>query len=1104
MECPKCHKKITENDITCPHCNKVLLLECPNCHSLNETGTCQECGYTILVKCSKCGKINHITKEACKCGFPVLTSLAYQECESDEFASITVSFNSLKAIKKSLKTKDLYAKFYFKLKNMLYSNIKSTDCKLIKYGDDFVINFNKELSFVTSVNKAVRLALKIMNSFVGLNVKIIDELGVPLNLVLTINKKTAEELLIAPNITTNIKTLNLKKGAKKYLKGLQIVLDQYARDELFKDYKTDSLYTVEDAGKTITYYEIILDSYVLYTEKKDEDNEFEIKRVNIKKTIADENDSINHDFKVFDINAKCSFKSTNAVNFIEELSNIDLNKNGKIISIKTTSDLAVEQNEIINFYKKNDYKIVRVNCSEELTYKPWGVFETIFKEFYNLPFHKSFIEVTNSNQNAFNVFKPIVNFIKNIPLKAASSEDARYAYIEQWNKLLKIMKQTVIIIDGFEYIDDTTLQTLELYFDKYRNVVPNFLFITNLKNPVHSKIKGLLRTNLYTEFTMEKANINACLETLKIDATDFIQSFYFEKIQENFNGSYLYFKNALRYLEETGAITTFENKLLVQNSKTVVLPKGIKEIYKERLKRISKKQDEAFILAYTTLLGSRLDLKTLTALEVQNLEKSIKNLIDLGLVEFEDDIVNINNFNLVSNAVYSSLKKEAEQFLIKNIIARLGNGLDDTTLALLLGKLSLFKDEYLNLWKNSQFAISTGDYDAYLKNCLGFLSLIEHIEANISKEEIEKNKIDVYNNILNYLYNYSPAKIYFIENILLIDAINENNDEKIVKLSNLMLQGALISSNYTDALGLLHNILSRMKEPLLKVNDSVNAKFLLLSLIKIEILYNIGDFKQCVEIANEILSSISKENIEQIKPVNFSLNLFKSHLNDTFTIVAFAKLFMLDDDLEEYFSKIKENLDFDLSEKDIIVAIKNFLAGKTFEMGIIENYSPISKIIFLILQEFSTLKDDYKKFAQNIYQAKILAAEIHQKELEMFCDLLIGYAYFKYNVPNKAEAIYLDVLEEARKSARFNILIIVKFLLSQLKLAMNLKDEALLLMNDSLVLIQKYNNVAKIHYSLLAKQYIEFAHNDDTNSIDANAEEQNLIALKEQLSILLN
>ena len=82
-----------------------------------------------------------------------------------------------------------------------------------------------------------------------------------------------------------------------------------------------------------------------------------------------------------------------------------------------------------------------------------------------------------------------------------------------------------------------------------------------------------------------------------------------------------------------------------------------------------------------------------------------------------------------------------------------------------------------------------------------------------------------------YLYSYSPEKIYFIENILLMDAINTNDTDKIVKLSNLMLQGALISSNYTDALGLLHNILTRMTEPTLITNGAVNTKFLLLSLL---------------------------------------------------------------------------------------------------------------------------------------------------------------------------------------------------------------------------------------------------------------------------------
>jgi RNA polymerase subunit RPABC4/transcription elongation factor Spt4 len=166
VECPKCHNIIKDNETICPKCHKVLALECPNCHSIGDSAICQKCGYTILVKCSKCSKTNHIKNEICsKCKFPVKTSLAYQECESDSFASITVSFGALKKIRTSLKSQELYTKFLIKLKNLLLAQIKGVECKLITYGDIYVINMNKELSFPTSANKATRLALKIVNAF---------------------------------------------------------------------------------------------------------------------------------------------------------------------------------------------------------------------------------------------------------------------------------------------------------------------------------------------------------------------------------------------------------------------------------------------------------------------------------------------------------------------------------------------------------------------------------------------------------------------------------------------------------------------------------------------------------------------------------------------------------------------------------------------------------------------------------------------------------------------------------------------------------------------------------------------------------------------------
>ena len=72
--------------------------------------------------------------------------------------------------------------------------LKGLDGKFIIYGEKFVFNFNKELSFPTSVNKAIRTSLKILNAFVGLNSNVMSELSIPLNLNINILKKSSEQL----------------------------------------------------------------------------------------------------------------------------------------------------------------------------------------------------------------------------------------------------------------------------------------------------------------------------------------------------------------------------------------------------------------------------------------------------------------------------------------------------------------------------------------------------------------------------------------------------------------------------------------------------------------------------------------------------------------------------------------------------------------------------------------------------------------------------------------------------------------------------------------------------------------------------------------------
>ena len=645
MECSKCHCIISENTTVCPKCRKVLALECPNCHSLGESSVCETCGYTILVKCSKCSKLVPYKNGTCsKCGFSLKTSLAYQECESDEFASINIKFSALNKIRKALKSKELYTKFYIKLKNLLYAQLKNVDCKIITYGDTFVVNMNKELSLTTSSHKAVRLAIKIVNAFVSLNTKIIEEFNTPLNLNLTIVKKSAEELQTLTLYENDVKLLTVKKNELKYLKGFQIVLDQFVCDAVNKDYKTDSLYTIEENGKPLVFYEILLNSYVLPVNQKNEETVISVEKKELKKSTAKSVEKDLYSFKVFDINAKCAFERNSAIGLLDRLSEIDLEKQGKIISLKSLPQNAVSLSDLTGFYKNQGFKVLRVTCTEEMGYKPWGVLETIFRDYFGLSIHNKFNDLSVINQGSVVSFKPLFDLVFYKPVKALTPEDARFAYMEAWNNFLTLLKKNVVIIEGFEYIDDTTLQTLELFFDKYKNIKPNFLFITSEELSVHSKIKGLLRTNLYTEISLKDSLMDSCLETLKYDATDFINSFYYEKLKENFSGSYQYFENVIEYLKECGVLLEFDNKLIIKNKKSVVIPKEFNDLLKTRMKNLSRNMDVSLIFAYSSIFGARLDIKTLESLGIKDVQKNIETIVKAGLATFSDDILYLTTF----------------------------------------------------------------------------------------------------------------------------------------------------------------------------------------------------------------------------------------------------------------------------------------------------------------------------------------------------------------------------------------------------------------------------------------------------------------------------
>ena len=155
----------------------------------------------------------------------------------------------------------------------------------------------------------------------------------------------------------------------------------------------------------------------------------------------------------------------------------------------------------------------------------------------------------------------------------------------------------------------------------------------------------------------------------------------------------------------------------------------------------------------------------------------------------------------------------------------------------------------------------------------------------------------------------------------------------------------------------------------------------------------------------------------------------------------------------------------------------------------------------MILQEFETHKNDNKVFAQNIYQAKLLASDIHQKMIEMFSELLIADSYAKEGAKHKAAVIYNDILQKSENSAMYIMILLAKYFIARLEILKSNVSEALQIINDALALIQNNDNQAKVFYILFEKMFIELAKNGNISSIDIKSEEQKLAQVASQAKL---
>lgn len=1073
MKCPKCNVDITENMLVCPNCRKVLKLVCPKCNTINKTNNCQKCGFVIITKCHKCGKINQTINGAClKCGFSTYTSVAINSSNIDEFACLTIEFPNLADIKSILGSTKLTNKFKANLDRLILNYAGSVGVTREIIEDVYIIRFNKDFSFRASANNAMKAAIEIQNTITELNFKLNKLKNALLQCNIAVLKRDINSKPDQYKSGFDIKLIYQNKGDLKLLNSLQVVTDTSVYEQVCDNFDLSSLSSTFVKNEMVMFFDLKLKNYIKIPKPKEEDEETDTQKLAKLNYFDNEISDIEPDRnELYDVDAinfnelKCTFAKVKSLDLIPEILE-RLRKNRKeIISVKGDKELLPEGEELLDRLGnlKLFKNIFRVTCYDEMKYKPYGFFYELISNMYNFS-----LSPKNFYKNKFEMFRELdeTGFIKNLinltERKTPHPEDIRYSLFDIFFNVFRAMSQSLIYIENFEKIDKTSYEVLQFIFEEFNKLNISFLIVTDKDFSLHKDSHFLLANPNYIEISAKPTPFKEIIGKNIKKYENILDSYCMRKISQNAKGSVLYFDDVMDYLVDRGLLTFENGNFSTANLENILIPANLNELIAKKLKYLSKDKETYNLFGMLLLTGSMVDLSAVELFGSINSTKILQKLIDKKYIYIYNNRIYIQNYSLYKENFIAQTPLELKQTLAKELLTKVFSSQirhpAETVLYKILGQE---KQEFI-VWENlSHLNASMGDFSAYLNCSIKFLKLLDnHINEN-SEKTIEEYKLEVYENISNLLYRYTPNEIHNIAQIILNNLEQTTNDKKIINLCNKMLQGCLIGGNYSYALDLIQKILSRFPGSSIDPKDrNFNLKLFLISLIKIEILFSIGNLKDCVESGEEILEVLSPENIIELKPEHLSVKQFEEVIFSAMSFVAIAKIILLQKDLNDFIAKIPVHTGKLPKVFDLLRYLEKMIRGIKVEIPsyIKTEEDKFSKITINIIRAFNGSENNYRIFADSIHQAKINAKAQKLLQIELLCDLLIGYSYFKLNNAKKAASIYYNVLETSTKNGLKMITYLDWYFISVLKFEQQDIEVAFGIANNALIQLEKDNN----------------------------------------------
>lgn len=1096
MECPKCGFEIDDNAMVCPNCKKVLKLACPICKTINVSNTCKKCGYVIISKCHNCGKINQTINKKCKkCGFETERSVILNEANSDDYALMTIDFPNLDDMKQLLGSVKLYNKFKINLDNIIATYVKSIGLRRQIIGKTTVIRFTRDYTFNSSVASAIKTAIELLNQITAMNCKLSGKKNATIRCNMFLLQRNVEDDPSDINSGFNVSLINQTRKNKddKILNTFQMLVDDRIADAIDGEYKVSPLNSVLLNDEMVMISEVDLREYVKVEYPEEEVDEIQVP--NFVQNMLVEQDKLDGEAlksldttgsdpdAIYDIDTidfeeiGCEFIRTENIDVVYHIMNKFQSTPKGIVAMKTPEMYKPYTLKVLNAAAETGKfnNIISLTCYDEMKYAPYSFFRELVSAIFEYTVSQKLFF-----QNDFSMFANIDpdGLIRDLitlhERKTENAEDTRYIYFDIFLTLLQVIPKTLIFVEDFDKIDASSYDVLKYLFGAFEDLDVSFLVTYDKSFSLHKDCYFLLRAPYYTEISLKPTSFEKLIEDNKVYFRNILNNFYFQRIAKYACGSSLFIDIAIQYLIESGVYAADDDSVEMINPKTIIIPSNLDKLVSRRLNLLQDDADAMKFLTSIVFIGTRVDMMTVENLGYENYKEIIEKLSDMGYVYEYNNCLYFPNYNLLRRNLLSTISPIYLKEIAHELFDKIYNEADipstaEAYLYSLLGDKEKERKEWEELAKVN---LSLGDFSSYV-NCAGkIIELLSEIDDPEQAESVEQYKNSLYENISENLYEYIPEKTSDIAEATLRNIEKTGDVDRIIQLCNKLIMGALASGDYNHALELTHKVLAILPPSSINpADENFNHYFFLISLIHIQILFNIGALVDCLDVGYKVLNVVNNSTIEVLKPDYYQLDDFKALIVDSAGFVALANVLLMTGGVSEFLNILKQELDCIPPSYDLFIALQDLLKGVAISVNVneIAQNDRFGHFFAELIQAFTCNDGSY---IEHIYRAKIVAKDNKLHQLELFADILIGYAYVQAQSFRKAESIIYKIIKETNNNGMTTLLYVAWFIMSELHIKQKKYDVAYGILNNSLIQLERSNTTSE--YLLMLFKYNMF------------------------------